>query len=129
VKLFLVGLMDFLFPLLAVVFLLLVVLLFFFYKKSCSLEESLGSLRFDKSSQSVRYGKTMEQWLPFSKDFPFSRQDFRFIGSPIDGIAFEKDKIVFVEVKAADSKLSERQKQIRGLVEQKKVEWFELDAK
>ena len=113
----------------AIVFLLLAVLLFYFYKRSIAFEEQLGELRFSKSSQSVRYGKTMEQWVPFSANFPFSRQDFRFIGSPIDGIAFEPNKVVFVEFKAADSKLSEKQKHIRELIEGKKVEWFELNAK
>lgn len=114
---------------LAIVFFLLVILLYYFYKRSGDFEERLQQLRFDKNSQSVRYGKTVEQWIPFSNNFPFSRQDFRFIGTPIDGIAFEKDKIVFVEFKAADSKLSEKQKQIRQLVESKKIEWFELNAK
>ncbi|MCX5835737.1 MAG: hypothetical protein NTX62_01960 [Deltaproteobacteria bacterium] len=114
---------------LAIVFLLLVILLYYFYKRSGNFEERLQQLRFDKNSQSVRYGKTVEQWIPFSSNFPFSRQDFRFIGAPIDGIAFEKDKIVFVEFKAGDSKLSEKQKQIRQLVENKKIEWFELNAK
>ncbi len=115
--------------LLVFVFFLLVILLYYFYKRSRDFEERLQQLRFDKNSQSVRYGKTVEQWIPFSNNFPFSHQDFRFIGTPIDGIAFEKDKIVFVEFKAADSKLSEKQKQIRQLVENKKIEWFELNVK
>ncbi len=113
----------------AFVFFLLVILLYYFYKRSRDFEGRLQQLRFDKNSQSVRYGKTVEQWIPFSNNFPFSRQDFRFIGTPVDGIAFEKDKIVFVEFKAADSKLSEKQKHIKELVQNKKVEWFELNAK
>lgn len=114
---------------LALVFFLLAILLYYFYKRSSNFEEQLQQLRFDKNSQSVRYGKTTEQWIPFSNNFPFSSQDFRFIGAPIDGIAFENNKIVFVEFKAANSKLSEKQKQIKQLVENKKVEWFELNAK
>jgi len=114
---------------LAFVFFLLVILLYYFYRRSGDFEVRLQQLRFDKSSQSVRYGKTVEQWIPFSNNFPFSRQDFRFIGSPVDGIAFEQDKIVFVEFKAADSRLSEKQKHIKELVQKKKIEWFELNAK
>ena len=122
--------MDIVFALLlALVFFLLSILVYYFYRRSRDFEESLLQLRFEKNSQSVRYGKTVEQWIPFSNNFPFSSQDFRFIGSPIDGIAFEKDKIIFVEFKAADSKLSEKQKHIRELVQNKKIEWFELNAK
>lgn len=122
--------MDFLLVALPIAFfVILIILLAYFYKRSSGFESQLRQLRFDKNSQSVRYGKTVEQWIPFSNNFPFSRQDFRFIGSPIDGLAFEEGKIVFVEFKAADSKLSEKQKQIKQLVQQKKVEWFELNAK
>lgn len=115
--------------LLSIVFLALAVFLYYFYRRSALLQEQLQQLRFDKGSQSVRYGKTMEQFLPFSSNFPFSKKDFRFLGSPVDGIAFEQDKIVFIEFKAADSQLSEKQKQIKQLVQGKKIEWFELNAK
>jgi len=114
---------------LAIAFILIVAFLLYFFKRSNKLEQQLLELRFDKNSQSIRYGKTMEQFLPFSAEFPFSKKDFRFLGSPIDGIAFEQDKIVFVEFKAADSQLSEKQKQVKQLVQNKRVEWFELNAK
>lgn len=110
------------------VFFALLVLLYYFYSRSNRLLEKLRELRFDKNSQSVKYGKTMEQFLPFSENFPFSKQDFRFIGSPIDGIAFEQDKIVFVEFKSAGAQLSEKQKRIKELVKEKRIEWFELKA-
>lgn len=122
--------MDILFfAILFFLFLLLAAIAYYFFSRASKLEEALSQLRFQKSSQSVKYGKTMEQFLPFSAEFPFSKQDFRFLGSPIDGIAFELDKIVFVEFKAADSQLSERQKQIKKLVNEKRIEWFELKAK
>jgi len=66
-----------------------------------------------------------EQFIPFTKGFPFTSENFRFLGSPIDGVAFEDDRIVFAEFKAASSTLSQKQRRIKELVEQKKVEWFE----
>ncbi len=89
------------------------------------LKRILSELSFRKSSQSVKYGKMTEQWLPFTKDFPFRSEDFRFLGNPIDGIVFEDDEIVFCEFKTSKSQLSEKQKKIRELVKKKKVDWFE----
>jgi len=70
-----------------------------------------------------------EQWIPFSKDFPYNSKNFKFLGQPIDGIAFEEDKIVLCEFKTNTSTLSEKQKQIKQLVESKKVEWLEFKIK
>ena len=66
-----------------------------------------------------------EQFLPFLDEYPYDPQNFRFIGSPVDGIQFDDDKITFVEFKIADSKLTERQKKIKELVEKKKVDFEE----
>lgn len=67
-----------------------------------------------------------EQFLPFLEEYPYDEQNFRFLGTPIDGIQFEDDKIVFVEFKAGDSKLTEKQKKIKEQVEKKKVEFEEF---
>ena len=93
------------------------------------LAKKLSAVSFQKSSLSSRYGKLSEQFMPFLKDYPYNPQHFRFLGSPIDGIQFEDDKIVFVEFKAADSRLSEKQKAIKDLVEKKKVEFREVTMK
>ena len=103
---------------------LVLVLAYAFHLKS-----RFDALAFAKDSQSVKYGKLSEQWIPFSERFPYSKENFRFIGSPIDGIAFEDDRIVFVEFKMNSSSLSEKQKHIRDLVHSRRVEWFELNAK
>ena len=66
-----------------------------------------------------------EQFLPFLKDYPYDPQNFRFIGTPVDGIQFCDDKIVFIEFKTANSQLSPRQKQIAELVWQKRIEFEE----
>ena len=91
-------------------------------------KEELSDLRYAKQSQSVKYGQLTEQWLPFAKKYPYDSQNFRFIGKPIDGIAFEEDKIVFVEFKTNKSSLSQVQRKAKDLVEKKKIEWLELRA-
>ncbi len=86
----------------------------------------VSPLKRDKKSISVLHGKIMEQFAPFMKNYPYETKKFRFIGSPIDGIQFEDDKILFVEFKTGNSKLSEEEKRIKEIVEKKKVEWFEI---
>ena len=44
---------------------------------------------------STTYGKISEQWFPLMDRYPYDAQGFRFLGSPIDGIQFEEDRIVF----------------------------------
>ncbi len=111
--------------LLAAIALGLFLLALFLLSRVSTLEKALEELRFSKSSQSVKYGKMTEQFIPFTKDFPFSPEEFRFIGNPIDGVVFGSDKIVFAEFKSSSSQLSEKQKRVRKIVQQKKVEWYE----
>ncbi len=104
---------------------LLFVLLLILLYQNLSLRRSLLSLGFSKRSLSTRYGLLTEQFIPFARNMPFSPSNFRFIGNPIDGIAFEDDKIIFCEFKTNKSRLSEKQRRIRALVEGKRVFWFE----
>lgn len=83
-------------------------------------------LRFGKRSLSTKYGRMSEQFFPFMKDYPYDEQNFRFIGSPIDGVQFEDDKIVFVEFKSAGSGMSQKQRRIKELVDKKRVEFEEV---
>ncbi len=108
------------FSLLLLVFLAITI---FLYRK---LQKELSLLKSDKQSILTRFGKTTEQFIPFLKDYPYDKEKFRFLGTPIDGVQFEDDKIVFVEFKTGESALSENQKNIKGLVEKKKVEFKEL---
>ena len=114
---------------LLVLVIILIIVAIVLLSKVFSLKDELASIQFLKRSQSVKYGQLTEQWIPFSKEFPFSSQNFRFIGKPIDGISFEDDKVVFVEFKTNKSGLSEVQKKVKNLIERKKVEWFELKIK
>ena len=112
--------------LLAALALVLAFFVFYFYRRASALEGEIRELLSKKQSMSTRYGQISEQWLPLMESFPYDPKQFRFLGSPIDGIAFSEDKIVFCEFKFADSKLSQKQRDIKKLVESGKVEWKEF---
>jgi predicted Holliday junction resolvase-like endonuclease len=90
------------------------------------LRRRLRTLDSSKRSQSTRYGQTMEQFAPFLADWPWDPKGFRFIGSPVDGIQFTEDGVVFVEIKSAGSRLSPLQQAIKRQVEEGRVEWHEV---
>ena len=48
------------------------------------------------------------------------------MGRPVDFISFDSDSIKFIEVKTGKSVLNEKQKMIKSLVMDGKVEWHEL---
>ncbi len=81
---------------------------------------------FQKKSLSSKYGRMTEQFIPFLESYPYNEQDFRFIGSPIDGVQFEPDRVILVEFKAAGSGLTKRQREIKSLVERGRVEFREF---
>ena len=90
------------------------------------LRRRVRELDSGKRSQSTRYGQITEQFAPFLAAWPWDPKAFRFIGTPVDGVQFNDDGIVFVEVKAADSRLSPLQRQIRDHVEAGRVSWREV---
>ena len=94
-------------------------------RKLTAQSESLAQLDSQKRSQSVRYGKLTEQFMPFLESYPYDPHDFRFLGTPIDGVQFTEDSIVLIEFKAADSRLSHRQRAIKKMVEEGAVR-FEI---
>lgn len=100
------------------ILIVLVIIFFVLWRKASGHRHALA---FAKSSLSAKYGKMTEQFMPFLKDFPYDPQNFRFLGSPIDGIQFNDDKIIFIEFKTNNSRLSDRQKQIAELVWNKKI--------
>jgi predicted Holliday junction resolvase-like endonuclease len=79
--------------------------------------EAIAQLDKKKRSQSIRYGRLTEQFMPFLESYPYDPHDFRFLGTPIDGVQFTADSIVLVEFKAAGSQLSQRQRNIQRMVE------------
>ena len=83
-------------------------------------------MRFNKKSLSSKYGKMSEQFMPFIQTYPWDPQNFRFLGSPVDGVQFESDSVIFVEFKTAGSGLSGRQRQIRDQVREGNVQFHEF---
>lgn len=103
-----------------IIIFLSVLVVFFFYLWRRN-KEMLAEVSFRKSSLSSKYGKMTEQFMPFLKDYPYDPCNFRFLGSPVDGIQFEEDKIVLIEFKSAGAVLSPRQRQIAELVRNRRI--------
>jgi predicted Holliday junction resolvase-like endonuclease len=89
-------------------------------------------------SSAVTRGKVTEHIVPYLPGFNIDPKDIRFLGTPIDLIAFkglndsaEEVEIVFIEVKTGRSVLSAREKAVKKAVEEKKVSWrvFNPDVK
>ena len=78
----------------------------------------------------VNIGFILERIAPCMKDFCFEKNDCRSLFDPIDYVIFEGltrkgsvSKILFVDIKTGKANLTGKQKEIRGLVEDKKVTW------
>ena len=73
-----------------------------------------------------------EQFVPHLPDFDFSPKDARFLGQPVDFVVFdgldEGDlrRIVFIEVKTGDSKLTTRERQVRDAIRDGCIEWKQV---
>jgi predicted Holliday junction resolvase-like endonuclease len=86
----------------------------------------LRRLRHAQRSQAVRHGQAVEQFAPFMAQWPWDPRGFRFLGDPIDGIQFNEDGIVLVEVKSGGSRLKPGQRAVREHVEAGRVSWREV---
>lgn len=84
-------------------------------------EVQYNKLLGQKKSSEVRTGKIAEQVAPFLQDYPLSPETARFIGEPIDFIHFDDDAVTFVEVKSGRSQLSKKQRLIRDMIKEGKV--------
>ena len=98
----------------------------YYHDRVGRLKDEMRALASSKQSLATTYGRITEQWAPFMAGYPYDPRNFRFLGSPIDGVQFEDDRIVFVEFKANQSRLTDRERRMRELVEQGRVEWLEL---
>ena len=79
-------------------------------------------------SSAITRGKVTEHIVPYLPGFDLDPKDIRFLGTPIDLIAFkglsasvEEIEIVFIEVKTGGSVLSARERAVKKAVEQKRV--------
>ena len=82
-------------------------------------------------SRAVSFGKTIEHYVPFMKEFPVEPKDVQFFGKPIDYIAFanrgskKKCSVHFIEVKSGNSNLNSHQKNIKDAILKGRVHWHE----
>ena len=111
---------------LSIACLILFVILLFTVRRLRGAQALLDTETFNRQSLSATYGRITEQWFPLMDSYPYDPQNFRFLGSPIDGVQFEEDRIVFIEFKANRSRLSDSQKRIKRLVESGEVYWDEF---
>jgi predicted Holliday junction resolvase-like endonuclease len=93
------------------------------------MEKEFTTLLSHKKSSEVRLGQISEQLAPFLDLFPFDPKKVQFLGNPIDYIYFGEDKIVIIEVKSGNARLSKKQKHIKSLVLGGKVFWDEIRIK
>lgn len=85
-----------------------------------------------KRSRAVLGGQFAEQLAPYFPDFPCNPGDVKFIGKPIDFIAFpgmaegkKIEEIILIEVKSGESQLSEREKEIKEAVLKGKIRYVQ----
>jgi predicted Holliday junction resolvase-like endonuclease len=81
-------------------------------------------------AKSVNIGFLLERLAPTMHDFRFDRNDCRSLFDPIDYVIFEGlskkgtvSKVLFADIKTGGARLKNNQKEIRSLVERKKVAW------
>lgn len=77
-----------------------------------------------KRSSEVRLGKTVENVAPFFDEWPYDPGNFRFLGNPIDGVSFNEDEVVFVEIKTGQARLSKSQNKIKSFIKDGKVKFI-----
>jgi hypothetical protein len=108
------------------IILILIVYSIIIFKKNKTLTQNYDKLLSQKKSSEVRLGQISEQIAPFLKGFSYDTRNTKFLGQPIDLIAFEPDKVVFIEVKTGGAQLSPKQKRIKELIQNHQVFWEEF---
>jgi predicted Holliday junction resolvase-like endonuclease len=82
----------------------------------------------EAGAKATNIGFVLERLAPSMKSFPFQRNDCRSLFDPIDYLIFEGlsskglvTRLFFTDIKSGRSKLTAKQKEIKALVEAKKV--------
>lgn len=116
--------------LIGVIFILILMLIVQRFKMNALLKKERQDAV--KRSRAVLGGQMVEQVAPYLPNFPCNPADARFIGKPIDFIGFsglaEKncvDEVLLIEVKTGESKLSDREKEIKNAVKEGRVRYVE----
>lgn len=102
-------------------------------KKQREWEGQVDGIRNDAvtRSRAVLSGQFSEQLSPYLPDFKYNPSDCRFIGKPVDFVVFnglsdgELKDVTFLEVKSGDSKLNNNQRDLKKVVDSKKVKFDE----
>ena len=125
---------------LIILFLLVMIFLSFFIGKSLGkrymfeiMQSVIQKEKKDaiEKSRSILKGQFSEQLSPFNSDFPVKPSEARFLGAPIDFIAFtgldekEVSEIVFIEIKTGNATLNKTEKSIKEAIKNKKVKFVE----
>lgn len=93
----------------------------FYEEELRKIKEIYNSELGHRKSSEVRLGRISEALAPFLDGWPWDPNSFRFLGNPIDGIQFNEDELIFVEIKTGKSRLSASQKWIKDLITNRKV--------
>jgi predicted Holliday junction resolvase-like endonuclease/DNA-directed RNA polymerase subunit RPC12/RpoP len=102
-------------------------------KKLFKESEKIIRTKSVSSSRRSLVGKFIEKFVPFLNKLPYEASDMHFLGQPVDYIVFQGlhqdkiEKVIFVEVKTGNSKLTKREKSLKEAIEKKKVGWKEIN--
>ena len=90
----------------------------------------IGTLKSQVGAKSTNIGFILERLAPSLGSFRFNHNDCRSLFDPIDYIIFEGlsangkvDKIFFVDIKTGAARLTKKQKEIKDVVNGKKVKF------
>ncbi len=89
-----------------------------------------------RRSRAVIGGQLAEQVAPLLPGFPCDPGDARFVGKPVDFVAFPGassgsgviDEVLFIEVKTGEASLSRVERSLRDAVRAGRVRWVEYRA-
>lgn len=113
---------------LILIIIILFIIIFFLIKAITKARKDIKEIKSKYQSKVVLHGTHWEQFVPFTEEFSgiANIENAKFLGKPIDYIVFDNDAVKFIEVKTGKSGLSQKERKIRNLIKDKKVQWFEL---
>lgn len=88
-------------------------------------EEKEKTLVSQRQSNHVKLGQITENFYPLLSEFPYDPKKCTSILSPIDVLYFGDNELVFIEIKSGNSQLSQKQRNIKRIVDEGKVR-FEI---
>lgn len=90
--------------------------------------KNIGATKSESGAHSVNIGFILERLAPTMGSFRFKHNDCRSLFDPIDYVIFEGlsekgqvSKIFFIDIKTGNAKLNKRQKEIKTVINNKKV--------